>query len=158
MEAKLIKTNKSELGYILSIDVATLKGIMPNNYKLSLKNCEAIERGYDLDKLATKYYKEFDNLPVIRYNAFTAGAKAILEILGDKKFSEEDMKKAYNQGEEDCYKSGAVSEKRNKYIQSLQQTEWNCIVEMEGFVDEEGIYCGERPKLDADGCLILKRV
>ena len=62
---------------------------------------------------------------------------------------------------------------RNEYdahIQSLQQTEWACIVEMEdSFTKNDEVYVDETnakgnysthskiPKLDADGCLILKR-
>ena len=48
-------------------------------------------------------------------------------------------------------------------IQSLQQTEWDVIVEMEccgNYSPPCNINCeyGPKPKLDADGCLILTRI
>ena len=36
---------------------------------------------YNLDELADEYYKKFDNLPVIRYNAYVAGFQKALELL-----------------------------------------------------------------------------
>lgn len=69
--------------------------------KLSIKNCQAIERGYDLDDSLSNF-------------------------------------------------------------QSLQQTEWDVEIEME-FVEEEQtgthlVWGRTTPKLDADGCLILKKI
>lgn len=139
--------------------------------KLSLKNCQAIERGYDLDELADEYCthepknaKELRDVNIVKLG-FRDGFQKALEILGDKKFSASKLRVGmiqllYLEKEKD--ESSEVFKERqyvfiDNYIQLLQQTEWDCIVEMEGFVDEEGIYCGERPKLDADGCLILKR-
>jgi len=47
-------------------------------------------------------------------------------------------------------------------FQSLQQTEWDVEIEME-FVEEEQtgthlVWGRATPKLDADGCLILKKI
>lgn len=69
--------------------------------KLSIKNCQAIERGYDLDDSLSNF-------------------------------------------------------------QSLQQTEWDVEIEME-FVEEEQtgthlVWGRTTPKLDADICLILKKI
>jgi hypothetical protein len=69
--------------------------------KLSIKNCQAIENGYDLDDSLSNF-------------------------------------------------------------QSLQQTEWDVEIEME-FVEEEQtgthlVWGRATPKLDADGCLILKKI
>jgi hypothetical protein len=36
---------------------------------------------YNLDDLADEYYKKFDNLPIIRYNAYVAGFKKAMELL-----------------------------------------------------------------------------
>lgn len=71
-----------------------------------------------------------------------------LEILGDKKFSEEDMGNlwdfcVYNKG---TFKEG---------IQSLQQTEIEVEIVMETY---PGLtLCAVSPELDENGCLILKR-
>ena len=173
MKAKLIKTVDSyELftqGFLkgstnhklidsLNIEEGNIR------YNISLKNCQAIERGYDLDELADEYYKQFDNLPVIRYNAYTAGFQKALELMGDKKFSEEQLREAFfhvqNEPTFDVFK------------QSLQQTEWDVEIEIKNVIDETRIVgaikgvkgSGNKittykqiPKLDADDCLILKR-
>ena len=149
----------------------------PTTKKLSLKNCEAIANGYDLVELFDEVdesidYQEFD------FSSFKLGFKKALEILGDKKFSEEDIINAHYQGVTDA--------PLYEVIQSLQQTEWDVVVEMD--IDNPCPKCGEKdnvhgnydysnitrplintlcnecgtyfspiPKLDADGCLILKR-
>ena len=94
MKAKLYKDNDTH--YYVTVDgniMASTDGhpLKAITNKLSLKNCQAIELGYDLDELADEYYKQFDNLPVIRYNAYTAGFQKALSILGDKKFTKNDI-------------------------------------------------------------------
>jgi hypothetical protein len=153
MEGKLIKV---ENGYVLMVD-----NIMhaTDNDKLSLKNCQAIENGYDLVELFDEVdesidYQEFD------FSSFKLGFKKALEILGDKKFSEKDMRRALSAGLSIGY--GRQFEIENKqveidsYIKSLQQTEWDVEIEMwfHGTRHKKGEWI---PKLDADGCLILKR-
>jgi len=100
---------------------------------------------------------------------FKEGFKKALEILGDKKFSEKDMINAWSEGYHRRVDEINGNELRyfDKFIQSLQQTEWNVIVEMEcpeckeyGYISECRNVCNKKftqPKLDADGCLILKR-
>jgi len=153
MEGKLIKV---ENGYVLMVD-----NIMhaTDNDKLSLKNCQAIENDYDLVELFDEVdesidYQEFD------FSSFKLGFKKALEILGDKKFSEKDMRRALSAGLSIGY--GRQFEIENKqveidsYIKSLQQTEWDVEIEMwfHGTRHKKGEWI---PKLDADGCLILKR-
>ena len=139
--------------------------------KLSHKNCQAIELGYDLDELFNKVdssidYHEFD------FTSFKHGANAILEILGDKKFSEEDIKQAYLIG---CDKQTTSSYHVEKNIKSLQQTEWDVVIVTKPFVSVSLIivdFSEDTPvdvlnvkkevveegyALDEDGCLILKR-
>ena len=128
--------------------------------KLSLKNCLSIERGYDLEELAkTEYpigevWNEEEAL--IRELAFKKGFQKALELMGDKKFSEEDINTAYSTGYEDG--------KRNEnfwgqLIQSLQQTEWEVEVYTVPALSNNGnVYYGDIPKLDENGCLILKRI
>ena len=145
-------------------------------YKISLKNCQAIERGYDLDELAKDGVKNFteDHIdrPIARMN-FKKGFQKAVELMGDKKFSEEDVRKAI-----DIARNGSMQEQHNGYgrptelrfvldnlssdeiIQSLQQTEWE--VEIVTFTEDDLKSVSEdwgklgKPKLDTDGCLILK--
>jgi hypothetical protein len=125
-----------------------------------------------LDELADEYYKQFDNLPVIRYNAYTAGFQKALELMGDKKFSEEVILIAeYIRVASQSTPSVRTKDLFNEY-QSLQQTEWDVEIEIKNVIDETRIVgaikgvkgSGNKittykqiPKLDADDCLILKR-
>lgn len=124
--------------------------------KLSLKNCQAVANGYDLDELSDENTSDCDASGCYPEDVFKDGFKKALEILGDKKFSSRNMLKAFI--------TGVFTDETSDYdfeftelMQDLQQTEWDVDIVMEGFVDDEGIYCGEKPLLDADGCLILKR-
>ena len=185
MEAKLIKKSENyyEL-YEVRINLTLLIGSTDSERKidvygkdahklLSLSNCQAIELGYDLDELArenNKHHKRLgtviDKLPLLTAalrqgytEGYKEGFQKALSILGDKKFSEEDIKKAI-----------LLSMKYNDVgvIQSLQQTEWD--VEICNIMDCIGgnpcngtsFECNHctnigEPKLDADGCIILKR-
>lgn len=179
MKGKLIKV---EDGYNLFIEqpqgrlleatcsISEIKRLEKNNVsfkKLSIKNCESIENGYDLDEL----YEKVENSDFsdkyedsVHYYSFIEGAKTILELLGDKRFSESDMIHAYIEGTND----GAQFESMMDYDNSdnseaedfskraeqdfrklLQPTEWDCII----FVDEKT----NQPLLDNEGNLILKR-
>jgi uncharacterized protein YktA (UPF0223 family) len=156
------KLHKMVSGYILSLNgdiddpYAILNEELAKDYewhRLSLKNCLSIERGYDLEELAkTEYpigevWNEEEAL--IRELAFKKGFQKALELMGDKKFSEEDLMEAYSRGQ------------TNSPIQSIQQTEWD--VEIVTFTGDDLKSVSEdwgklgKPKLDADGCLILKR-
>lgn len=156
-----------------------LNSLLNYPFRLSIKNCQAIERGYDLDELAEEcadqYADRFDytdghgNREVYSNRdeiekVYTIAFQKALELIGDKKFSEEDVLKAV----EMYYEKKKIF---IEIIQSLQQTEWDCIVEMEYIgkcngnngdgcfqeSPEHNCGCFERnPKLDADGCLILK--
>jgi hypothetical protein len=138
--------------------------------RLSKKNCEVIENGYDLDELAENTFSITPSNELhhqIRNQSFKIGFQKALEILGDKKFSEEDMKKAMNKIVTATYSNKGddifdlfieIHRKKymDEYIQSLQQTEWDVEIEMwfHGTRHKKGEWI---PKLDADGCLILKR-
>jgi hypothetical protein len=120
--------------------------------KLSIKNCQAIERGYDLDELAENYGIEngldlgcFDEVKNSKTD-FKSGFQKAIELLGGKKFSEYDMTSIFeygwNQRHYEIMDEAELEGIKNRYIQSLQQTEWDVTFNLE--------------KLDADGCLILK--
>ena len=170
MKAKLIKTNidwllvinsNQVIGSINESDIS--KGIQ----KLSIKNCEAIANGYDLDELSENHaeeiyvrnendYNELANFENRKRN-FEEGFQKALEILNDKKFREEDVIKAMNQ-------FSNTMKSVEKIFKSLQQTEWDVEIEMKQDYlkwkqsDVEDINDCLVPKLDADGCLILKRI
>jgi len=154
MEGKLIKV---ENGYVLMVN-----NIMyaTDNDKLSLKNCEAIANGYDLDELAFNYAESKTPIGHTWWTYtqhFKEGFQKALELLGDKKFSEGDLREAISQT-----RKGMLYNKKyeDEYIQSLQQTEWDVIVETYIYseMDGRGGFSERRPKLDEEGCLILKRV
>ena len=175
MKDKLVKTGNDYILYskdktVLGITSGTMEGRM-----LSLKNCQAIERGYDLDELAdehcNKLYHE-GNINWERYRVhFKLGFQKAIEILGGKKFDELDITSAMNrvwnwcemQEDEEC---SSMTELRDKHFKSLQQTKWEVEIEMEPYYDGEFIDDGKthivepkwRPKFDADGCLMLKRI
>ena len=161
MTAKLIKTGneyllRHENGKVLAISNGGKEG-----KKLSLKNCQAIERGYDLDELLKGFikrtgYNDFDSY------SYKLGFQKSLEILSDKKFSEEDIRKALTKGYLMKFNPSDEYQKTlSDFIQSLQQTEWDVIVEMEEIHQLKkragSIINMGKPKLDAGGCLILKR-
>jgi len=183
MKAKLIKTGESFLlkdvnNETLAITSGTMQGRM-----LSLKNCQAIECGYDLDELAnellySKYPFHPPNDSGYWLDMYKEGFQKALQLMGDKKFSEEDTFRMFTYGHvlTNAVKSKVIEDKPfgeifNDFIQSLQQTEWDVEI-VEEPVDLAFYENGSRypidanlpdrfkykPKLDADGCLILKRV
>ena len=182
MKLKLIKV-EDEWYNLLKSDgelIASDDEDFQHNYKvskLSTKNCKAIEREYDLDELAEREAtmhtsRSTQNWETLKWGVKIGFQKA-LELMGDKKFSEGDMRKAYQKGEEDSYTQGGLTkQKEDSYIQSLQQKEWDVEIEMEKVKDETKIVgaikgvkgSGNKittyksvPKLDENGCLILKR-
>ncbi len=173
MKAILHKTGedfilKDEEGETLAI---TFEGGNKSGRTLSLKNCQAIELGYDLDELwkETIFSKNISINSDIG-NSFKKGFQKALEILGDKKFSESDMLTAMYRtycymlpetgGQTDIIDGkthfySCLEDLQTKYIQSLQQTEWE--VEVEMYVSENYVET-DIPKLDENNCLILKRL
>jgi hypothetical protein len=184
---------KKEKGYVLINEVQPIASTLSPNRgsKLSLKNCQEIELGYDLDMLACNEIRidisvvehidskrKEKSSPCIPLNeggcvgsnlynqvkGFEKGFQKALEIIGDKKFSEEDMIKAIKLArikDTNPKNTSAFLTLEDEIIQSLQQTEWNVIVEMEevsdGLDEKAQHQYSKQPKLDADGCLILKR-
>jgi hypothetical protein len=156
MKGRLIKT---DVNYILEDDkgvVIASTSLKKEGLSLSLKNCQAIERGYDLNEEMSKLVdKKAEQNNTIDLNAYGQGCldafQKALEIIGDKKFSEDDMRMAFFHVQNSPF--------FNEFIQSLQQTEWDVEVETVPALSNNGnVYYGDIPKLDADGCLILKRI
>lgn len=160
MKAKLIKTEglyilKDGLLHVVGVDDKNLKERLNCNYLLFTKNCQAIERGYDLDELAENYCNKIPGT-LYEQEIFKEGFQKALSILGDKKFT-------YNQMVSAITESSISHRLPSLIIQELQQTEWDVeIVEEDDkdvLVDDVKEFLselGDNPKLDADGCLILK--
>lgn len=175
MKAKLIK-NKNDENYTLLVNDIPFATTNNSPYKrLSIKNCQAIELGYDLDELAKNAYPLENEGQDQRRYGFSKGFQKAIEILGDKKFSEEDIKDAMESmiGQELFYCENIDETKamRFKYIesylkviQSLKKNEWDVEIEMEEYLEDISYPKGEipifknRPKLDANNCLILKKI
>ena len=170
MEAKLIKVENT---FYLKQD-GTILGTSsyPNlsasiRYSLSLENCEAIKRGYDLDELVMGY-DLYENINFVgQTRAYKAGFQKALEVNADKRFTLEDMMNCWNK----ALTFQNHKETLGEYIQSLQQTEWDVEIVMEKVKDETKIVGSVKgvkgsgnkittyksiPKLDADDCIILK--
>jgi hypothetical protein len=163
MKAKLVKTVTDNYilvdptkefygeGYVLGTTVVS------DAPRLSLKNCEAIERGYDLDELFNDVdesidYHEFD------FTSFRLGFQKALEILGDKTFSEEDIREAFAVARH-IGKNSIAYEFEEWFDRHMkQQTEWDVEIVMEEVSIGDKYTPEPKPKLDADGRLILKRV
>ena len=157
MEIKLVKLDKDKYTLIYKEDNIMSEHVPLFDGKLSLKNCQAIENGYDLDEL-------FESIPIGPTDengrwklraGFITGFQKALEILSDKKFNEEHLKVAA-----DWYYETKGKKSIDEYIQSLQQTEWDVEIITEPFLSVGDNFHDKyqtRPKLDENGCLILKR-
>jgi hypothetical protein len=183
MKAKLIK--KKEGWYNLyngEIGIgSTHEELQLQGYKLSLKNCQAIENGYDLYELAKENYHKFwsvvDESEMLNHTfGYVEGFQKAIELMDDKKFSEEDVMLGWDAGvmsksvvfSMEQLEPHRESYQRNLKPASLQQTEWDVEVEMEVVPDfysrsdkDGSIFTSNKkeiPKLDATGCLILKRI
>ena len=157
MEGKLKKTGNQFILYSDKKEVLAITEGSKEGRMLSLKNCQTIERGYDLDELAYDYSWNHQSDPNWggTIDIFKDGFQKALELLGDKKFSEEDMIKCFNASMDD----GWV--RADFYLQSFQQTEWDVEIVTEPYVKyiNRSVYppLGIQNKLDTEGNLILKR-
>ena len=137
--------------------------------RLSKKNCQAIENGYDLDELVYEEFQKFDQEVRIVYRrqlqeSLAAMFNKALKILGDKKFSEDDVIYMIE-------RSNKMNFTAKHLISNHKKTEWLVEIEMEfnpinhasgleitgNELMDIAILENYKPKLDADGCLILKR-
>ena len=160
MKAELVK--RQDRWDLYGEDGSKIASSAPNPFKrLSIKNCEAIANGYDLDELVKNMGKEFYVGGNYDFeNGVKEGFLKALKILGDKKFSEEQLKVAA-----DWYFETKGKKSIDEYIQSLQQTEWDVEIVTEPYVKyvSRSLHTVYPPldiqnKLDKDGCLILKRL
>jgi hypothetical protein len=182
MKAKL---HKMESGYILSLNggiddpYAIVNKKLAEDYgwyKLSKQNCDEIFGVVDVEKLADDSSQEFLIKPIespIFTFGYEEGFEKAMELNKDKLFTLEDMEKAIDVCIELMNNKGSeFRTHKQTIIQSLQQpTEIEVEIEMKRVVDETkviGVVKGIKgsgdkittykssPKLDSNGCLILK--
>jgi hypothetical protein len=166
MKAKLIKLNRGyynledEKGNVIGTSYQFKSSVGDAiKYKLSQQNCDEIFGIVDVEKLADEYivikpkHREYEhNLAV---SAYIEGFNKAMELNKDKLFTLDDMKKAFEKG---CLKLG-----NNRYfdelIESLNKNEWEVEVVMDRIpADLAPGGWDVFPKLDSQGCIILKRV
>jgi hypothetical protein len=168
MKAKLIKTGSDYLlrdmgGNVLAITNGTTEG-----RKLSKQNCDEIFGVVDVEKLAIEYdlYEKINFVGQTR--AYKAGFQKAMELNKDKLFTLEDMMNCWNK----ALKFQDHKETLGEYIQSIQQTteieveiimrnsRTGNIVKHDSDLewDEDGLCDRAIPKLDSQGCLILKKI
>lgn len=159
MKAKLIKT---ENGYGLEgveiIAFYSSKRPVHNHYKLSKQNCDEIFGVVDVEKLAMGYdlYEKINFVGQTR--AYIAGFNKAMELNKDKLFT-------YNQMVSAITESSISLRLPSLIIQDLQSTEIEVEIEMECLdincdgVNRKGICIpGDKPKMDSEGNLILKKI
>ena len=153
MEGKLIKLGLSK-GYRLDdLNGNYIASTLNGKNKLSRRNCEEIEFGFSLVELFNKVdssidYHEFD------FSSFRLGVKSVLELLGDKKFSEF-LDKEKELGISDIKTIERIQWYYKTYFDKSQQTEWD--VEIMVDICGDKVYAVPEVVLDENGCLILKR-
>jgi hypothetical protein len=171
MKAKLIKIDKDN--YTLfdekGIPIGTTPNVLSNNTfsKLSKQNCDEIFGIVDVEKLAEEITKEYATLtPKAFKRGVALGVNKAMELNKDKLFTLEDMRKAFELGY-DASADTYMTERKEKEFEILiqQPTEIDVEIEMEKYVKYVPktlitIYPtgGVRPKLDSNGCIILKKI
>jgi hypothetical protein len=129
---------------------------------LSRKNCDEVFGVVDVEKLAFNYAIEIGILhTTLAYSKhFKAGFNKSMELNKDKMFTLEDIGKAIMFGRWEATDKAAY----NNFIQSLQQPteiEVEIVKEVGTKLHDDGreffMVEGTLPKLDSEGCLILKK-
>jgi len=133
MEIMICKLIKVENGYVLLVD-----NIMyaTDNDLLSYKNCRKISLGYDIDELAEEetIENEYNS-----ENSFKRGFLKALEIYRGEIPREIDHEWASDEIIESFYSDSS---------------EWDVEIEMGYCEIEDGIV----PKIDRNGCIIMKKI
>ena len=168
MKAKLIKTGGDYLLRDMGGDVLAITNGTTEGRKLSKQNCDEIFGVIDVEKLATGYdlYEKINFVGQTR--AYKAGFQKAMELNKDKLFTLEDMMNCWNK----ALKFQDHKETLGEYIQSIQQpteieveiimrnSRTGNIVKHDSDLewDEDGLCDRAIPKLDSQGCLILKKI
>jgi hypothetical protein len=136
-------------------------------YKLSKQNCDDIFGVIDVEKLAEDFAKYHSIYPTAQDDTeygFKNGFNKAMELNKDKVFTESDVRNAIEYGIQSALQtiSGVTSTQSilDNFIQ--QPTEIEVVIEMEDVIQLKkrvgGITNMGKPKLDSEGCLILKRI
>jgi hypothetical protein len=133
-------------------------GFGEHSGKLSLKNCEAIANGYDLNELANEsaeYMNDDDETSEID---FKVGFQKAMQLNKDKVYTLGQLKTAMDMAR--VMTDGKYVHSGEEIFQFLQQPQE---IEVEIVMDKIPADLAPGgwdvfPKLDAEGCLILKRV
>jgi hydroxymethylpyrimidine pyrophosphatase-like HAD family hydrolase len=176
MKAKLYKSLNSDT-YWLTVDgklFADTEGgpLMAITNKLSVKNCIDIKNGYDLNKLAEDFAKYHSIYPTAQDDTeygFKNGFNKAIEMNKDKVFTLKDVKQAIFNFANYDRKTISELDRMDMAVSSIQQpTEIDVEIKMEPcFYDQSlgGFSTSytedkpkEQPKLDSEGCLILKKL
>ncbi len=139
--------------------------------KLSKQNCDEIFGVTDVEKLALAnaddYYKQHRLEWEAKKNGFIDGYNKAMELNKDKVFTLSNLRKAFNSLENHPNRTFT------ELVALLQPAEIEVEIEMEYigecngndnngcFQDSPGHNCGcfeYKPKLDSEGCLILKKI
>ena len=178
MKAKLIKSEnsyilKDGLNHVLGIDDKKLKDRLECPYLLSKQNCDEIFGVVDVEKLAKEEVCDCEANECEIREEFTKGFNKAMELNG---FTLDDMRTAFEKGASFGTTKLGNTHYFDEFIQSLQQpTEIDVMIVMESYGYCEGCRkagmwhcahadtCGnaetrERPKLDSQGNLILKKL
>jgi len=184
MKTKLIKQNGigiqtiDGIDYYLILDGKTyhtnpLTSDLSNGGKLSKQNCDEIFGVVDFGKLANYEYPIGDDWSpeesLVRKLAFLNGVDKAMGFNKDKLFTVEDMEKVilnaieFTDFQKDQVRKGNYYHIALDIIQPLQQpTEIEVEIEVVDYGlgnDKNGRpVFDKRPKLDSNGCLILKRI
>jgi hypothetical protein len=135
--------------------------------RLSKENCDEMFGVVNLMKLAEEHSHKYYDVKTTdwhsNYNGFFSGFLKAIELNKDKLFTLEDILDVWELGAAEGLP--LTKSKKEKLLKSLQQpTEIGVEIEMENYVKYvskslETIFPtgGVRPKLDENGCLILKK-
>lgn len=138
-------------------------------YYLSKQNCDELFGVVDVMPLAHEFSDKFYNDAVPqRFASYIIGFNKHAELNKDKVFTEMDLRKAIDMAQDwkSIVKSGGrqwvdFKHTRQEIIKSLQQpTEIEVEFEMDSWFKNghDGKIQDTKPKLDADGCSILKKI
>lgn len=167
MKGELVK--REDRWDLYGSDGAKIASSVENPFgKLSIRNCEYIENGYDLDYLTNYLFYSVGDDAITNKHSFKVGFQKAIELLGDKKFSVEDIQNVIDSNDEDLVYQ-TVSENgdlvlcldEDVLIQSLQKKEWIVEIVTKPYTEvSEGFNLESKRefKLDENNCLILKPI
>jgi hypothetical protein len=164
MKAKLIKTPEQlyKLKFYNDEDMLACATAL-----LSKQNCDSLFGVVDVEKLAEQFMidESYGKQSTDLWKGYLFGFNKALQLNKDKVFTLEDMLKAYEKGASFGTTKLGNTHYFDELTQSLQQpTEIEVEIEMECIdpncdsLNRKGCCIpGDKPKLDSEGCLIIKK-